>query len=151
MTDNNQPRDGVIDRNHFDFTRTDTDLVAGIHYLKVNRRLFPGRQFREIGPDDPVEDMILDRFNRRFLGVHHDRLVVHAEHAIGEQRQADDVIHMRMRQKYMTNTGHLIERQIAQSGTRVNQQIVIDQKGGRPQIRPDTARPSEYLNLHVLN
>jgi hypothetical protein len=57
---------------------------------------------------------------------------------------------MGMRQEYMTNTGHLIERQVAQSGTRVYQHIVIHQKGGRPKIRPDTTRPTEYLNLHVL-
>ena len=35
--------------------------------------------------------------------------VVHTKHAIGEQGQADNMIHMRMRQKYMTNTGHLVE------------------------------------------
>ena len=66
--------------------------------------------------------------NRFFLGMHHDGLIVHAEHTVGEQGQADNMIHMRMRQKYMTDTGHLVERQIAQSGTGINQQIVIDQE-----------------------
>ena len=59
--------------------------------------------------------------NRFFLSVNHDRFIVHTKHAISEQRQADDVIHMRMRQEYMTDTGHLVERQIAQSGTGINQ------------------------------
>jgi hypothetical protein len=36
-----------------------------------------------------------------------------------------------MGQKYMTDTGHMIERQIAQTGTCVYQQVIIDQEGGR--------------------
>ena len=48
------------------------------------------------------------------------------------KKKRGHVIHVGMSQEYMTDTGHLIERQIAEPGTRVYQQIVIDQKGGRP-------------------
>ena len=56
----------------------------------------------------------LDRF---CLGVHDNGFIMHTEHAVGQQRQTNDVIHMGMGQKYMTYTGHMIERQIAQTGT----------------------------------
>jgi hypothetical protein len=55
-----------------------------------------------------------------------------------------------MRQKYMTDTGHLVEWQVAQSGTGINQQIIIDEKGSGSQVCPDTTCPSEYLYLHVV-
>ena len=63
--------------------------------------------------------MRLERLDGLFQRVHNDRLIVYAKHAVGQQRQSDDVIHMRMRQKDMTNTGHVVQRQIAEAGARV--------------------------------
>ena len=139
----------MIDLDHFDFTSSDRHLVARIHDFKLDRWIFPGRQFRKIRPDHPVEDMRLERLNGFFLCVDDNRLVVNAKHAVRQQRQTDDMVHVRMGQEYVTNPGHLIERQIAQTGACVYQQIIIDQEGSGSQVRTYATGPSEYFNLHT--
>jgi hypothetical protein len=55
-----------------------------------------------------------------------------------------------MCQKYVTDAGHLVKRQVAQPGAGIDQYIVVDQKGSGSQVCTDTTGPSEYLYLHAL-
>src|SRR3546814_2469373 len=60
--------------------------------------------------------------------------------------QAADMVKMAMGEEHAPDALLLRQRQITDAGTRVDQNLVIQQQAGRPQARADTAAATENLD-----
>ena len=106
----------------------------------AQHRVFGRRQLGEVRPDDAVEQVVLHRAQRFFPRVDRQRgLEVLIKYPIGQHRQPGDVIEVRMRQEYVTNRVEIRQLQVANTGARVDQHIVVDEHCGGPRACADTA------------
>jgi hypothetical protein len=67
------------------------------------------------------------------------RLIAQKPDTIDHQRDTRDMVEMRMRHKDMIDHEHFRQTQVADAGARINQYIVVEQHGSRPQITADPA------------
>jgi hypothetical protein len=79
------------------------------------------------------------------------RLVAHESHAVNQQRQAGDVIKMRVRHKDMVDHTHFGQAQIANAGTGIDKYIVIEKQRGCAEIPPDTSAAAQDSQFHFLH
>ena len=93
--------------------------------------------------------MLLEDIQCLVGGMNDQRLVAHEAHAVHEQRQAGDMIEMRMGHKDVVDHAHLGQAQVADAGTGIDQHIVIEQHRGGAQIAPDTAAAPQYSQFHL--
>ncbi len=121
---------------------------AAYDALEAQQRLVQGRYLGEIRPDLPVENVLLEYGDRLVGGMDDQRLVAHEPDAVDQQRQAGDVIEMRVRHEDMVDHAHLGQAEIADARPCVDQHIVIEQHRGRAQIPPDPAAASQYSQFH---
>ena len=67
---------------------------------------------------------------------------------VGHEGQAADVVEVGVREHDVADAAHLGERQIADAGAGVDQQLVIDQHAGGAQSRPDPPAAPQNLDPH---
>ena len=130
--------------------------IAYLHRLfqldgvKSHERFFSRGNFGEVRPHCPVENMLpqyLDHFCRR---MHCQRSVAHVADGIDDERQAGDMIKMRVRDEYMVNLRQIRDRQVSNARTGINQDIVIDNDRSRPQVpATDATTAAENTDLHA--
>ena len=58
------------------------------------------------------------------------------------------MVQMRVRHEYMIDARQLVDTEIADSGSGVDQDVVVEQHGGGAQITADAAAAAEYPELH---
>ncbi len=58
------------------------------------------------------------------------------------------MVEMRMRKKYMIDALEFDERQVAQSGAGIDQDVVIDAQAGGPRVTTDAATATKHFNSH---
>ena len=88
--------------------------------LVAQERGFRAGNLGEIRPDFPVENILLQDFQRRLRRVHGNRLVAHPSYSIHQKRYMTDMVKMRMSNKNMIDPGELLEAEIAHPGAGVN-------------------------------
>lgn len=131
---------------------TETNRLPETNGLVLHDRLFPARYLAEIRPDRPVENMVPEDFKRRVGCINRQRLVTHIGNRVDHQRQRSNVIEMGMRYEYMIDHCQFGKRKIGNSRTRVNQDIVVDEHRGRPQMAPsDSSAASENSDFHLVS
>ena len=65
-----------------------------------------------------------------------------------EKEETGDVIEMGVGQKDAAERGHLLEGQITDPASGVDQEVVVDQEGGRPPPATDATAGTEYPDAH---
>ena len=103
---------------------------------------------REIRPNLPVENMLLQdcqRFNRR---MDQQRFVAHKTDAINQQGQAGNMIQMRVRDEHMVDDAHLGQAEIPQSGSGIDQHIMIDQQRSGAEVATYPPTTSKHAQFH---
>jgi hypothetical protein len=73
-----------------------------------------------------------------------------AEDAVNHQRDSGYMIEMRMGQKNMTNTLYFLYRHLADPGTGIDQNIVVDQERRGMTVRTDAPVVPQDSNFHAL-
>jgi hypothetical protein len=125
----------------------DFDFFEGEHW-RVGTR-----QYREIRPDSPIEDVgpqILDRLRKR---MDHNRSRAPSAYRVGNEGDAAHMVEMRMGDKYVVNTREFFEGQILYARSSVNEDVLVQKERRGPASRTtDSARASQYpeagLGLH---
>lgn len=102
-----------------------------------------------IGPDLPVEDVILEYLPGFARGVHGDVLLPQTDHGVRQQRHAGNMVEVRMREKNMVDAQHLLDAEVGRAGARIDQDVVIHQQRGGAQAATDTATVAQYLDYHL--
>src|SRR3990170_126743 len=93
--------------------------------------------------------MVLEDFDRRSGGVHRDRARTHASHGIHHEGNRSDVVEVRMGDEDMVDLAEFGQRKVADPGACVDQQVVVDQERGGPQMAPaDASRAAQYAQAH---
>ena len=84
--------------------------------------------------------------------MHRERTAgAHPADGVDQKRDRGDVIEMRVRQVDMIDQRELGEREVAHPGSRVEQDVVVDQKRGGAQMAPaDSPAAPEYPQPHAL-
>ena len=104
--------------------------VAGTAYLVTKHWPRSRWKLGKIRPDDPIEQVLLDGTQRFFSRIHSERLgEVFVEYPVDEHWQSGDVIEVRVRQKDMTNRVQIFKREITDTGSRVDQDVVVNEHG----------------------
>ena len=133
------PGHHVVDRDHLDPEVGHVDDFTGDHGFITHHRVFAGWQDGEIRPDDIVEDVGLQGLQGGGQAMDDDGRFDAIEDAVDQQGDADNVVHVGMGQENMANLGHGIQIEIAETGTGIDENLVIETQGGRPQAGADTA------------
>lgn len=143
-------RNGMVNWkcSHFPITKAYGGTYFDRH--EAHKRLLGVGQAGEIWPDRPVEDMLLQDLDDFRQGIDKEWPLSPCGNCIDQQRQSQHMIKMGMRQKNMVDCRQLGERQFGDASSGIDQDIVVDQKRGGPQMpAADTAATAEYAQLHA--
>jgi len=152
-------RDRITDRRHGVRGRQGLDCRGpGQHHLPQFER-HQGQHRRrglgqpgEVGPDHAVEDVRAQRRQRGRQRVHLDRRPVQGpagpRHAVGQQADGQHVVEVGMGDEDVIDLRHLVEREVADAGSGVDQHVVVDEEGGRAAAGRDRAGTTEYADPH---
>jgi hypothetical protein len=77
-----------------------------------------------------------------------ERLVSHRPDRVHDQRQRRDMIEMRVRYEDMVDELELGQGEVRDPGSSIDQDVLIDQHRGRPQVSADPAAAPQNPNLH---
>ncbi len=144
-----QGRHAVQDVDGVEVAMADGDRVPGAANLVTQHRLFRCRQAREIGPDDIVEQVILDCTQGFVASIHGDGCVeLFVEDAVHEERQACNVVEVRVRYEDVSYRLQFGKRKVADTGADVDQDVVVHEHRRGPCPRADTAAATKYSNTH---
>jgi hypothetical protein len=109
------------------------------------------RYHAEIRPDRPVEYVGTDDFQRGLGGMDHDRTIAHVTDGVDHERQAGQVVEVRVSNEDMIDLRQFGDRQITDAGSGVDQDVVVDQQRGGAQMSPaDSAATTEDAYLHCF-
>ena len=145
-------RDGMLGRDGRDRSLTKTQRLANADGLILHDRFLTDGDFAEIGPDRPVEDVILDDFQCGVRRIEGDRAVVHVGHRVDHQRQGGQMVEMRMGDEDVFDHRHFCQRQFRQPRPCIDQDVVINQhRGGAHQSPANTAATTENSEFHAEN
>jgi len=147
---------GICDRGHRvvrwqcgDGTRSQMHRLAHLERLKAQERSMAVGNGGEVWPDQPVEDMRTQDTQGFRGGINRDRITTLLTHRIHQQGNRRDVIEMRMRDEDMIDLAQRIELKIAHTGPAIDQDVVVDEKGGRPRsLAANSAAAAKHLKFH---
>jgi glycine/D-amino acid oxidase-like deaminating enzyme len=123
--------------------------AADINFVVAHERLFRRRNHSEIRPDIPVEQVFFQYRYGRPCRVHRNRLGTQRADRIKKKCDRIDVIQMGVGNENMINQCQLGERQLADPGVGIDQNILIDQKrGGAVLLSADAAGTAEDTQTH---
>ena len=146
-------RHRVARRQHLQCPPAQHDALP--HRQRHERQHRPlGRgQPREVGPDHAVEDVLLQRLQRLGQRMHPDRRARSrhpaTHHAVGEQRDGQHMVQMRMAEHDVVDARHLLERELAHARARIEQHALVEQKGGGAVARGERARTPQHADTHA--
>src|SRR5437660_8253811 len=100
----------MICRQRCELALFQLDRVTDLDLAVSKEGFFGTRDLREIGPDAPVEDVTAQDLQCRRNCPKRERLVTHASDGIDHERNARDVIEMRVREKNVIDERQFGER-----------------------------------------
>src|SRR5262245_5808517 len=128
---------------------TEVDRGPEVDRLVAQERPLRARDLGEVGPDRPVEDVVLQDLERRGNRVDRERLVAHLSHGVDHERDRGDVIEVRVGEEHMVDRRELREREVADAGPGVDQDVAIEQHRGGAQMPPaDPAAAAQDPDSH---
>lgn len=131
------------------FAVTDFDAIAGVADNIPKHRIVGTRQFREVGPDQVIEKVRPDSVKRFLARIHsYRRFEVLVEITVDEHRQAGNVVEVGVRQKYVANGMQVVNGEITDTGTGIEQHVVVDEHGGSTRSRADSATAAKNPDSH---
>src|SRR6266481_2360719 len=144
-------RHDVIGRQHREPSLLELDRVTDLNLPVSKERLFAARDLREIGPDAPVEDVIAEDFQRSWNCPKRQWLVAHSADGIDHERNARDMIEVRMREEDVIDERELGEREVGDPRPGVDEDIVVEEHGRGTQVPASyPATATEDPQLHGL-
>ena len=152
--------DGEADRRHrvaraehFHATGAELEDLADAERHEAQHRIFGGGQAREVGPELVVEQVVAQHGQRLGQRVHLDRggaaRLAAAQHAVGQQRHAQHVVQVRVREQDVVDAFQLVEREVADAGAGVDQHILVEQEAGGAAVARDRPGAAEDLDFHA--
>ena len=124
----------IADRRHGVARRQRRDAAPAEAHGRADRRS-PGSAgtaprrvgiSREVGPDRPVEQVVAQDLDGRARRVHRERLRAHAADGVDQERDGRHVVQVRMRDEDVVDLRQLRERQVADAGAGVDQDVAVD-------------------------
>src|SRR3990167_499945 len=94
--------------------------------------------------------MLAQAVEHGFRGIDSERPVATVGDGIDHHRQGGDVVEVGMSQEDVVDGGQFGNRQFADAGTGINQDVVVDEKrGGSLVPAADATAAAEYAKLHA--
>src|SRR5215470_1934832 len=115
---------------------TEVDRGPEVDRLVAQERPLRARDLGEIRPDRPVEQVVLQDLDRRGNRVDGERRVAHLTHGVDHERNGGDVIEVRVGEEDVVDRRELREREVADAGPRVDQDVAVEQHRGGAQMPP---------------
>lgn len=144
--------DGVLGGQRGDFALAEVRRLADLDRLVAHDGPLAARNFAEIRPDRPVEDVLAQDRQCRFGGVNDQRPVAQVGDGVDHQRQGGDVVEVRVRDEDMVDGRQFGERQVGRAGAGVDQDVVVDQHRRGALVAPaDAAAAAEDSDFHLLS
>ena len=135
---------------HFDGAALHVAHGADFERVEGDERRFGRGQAREVGPDEVVEDVLAQRGQGVRQGVHAQRLAgTGGGDGVDHQRQAGDVVEVRVGEEDVVDAQHLLAREVADAGAGVDEHVLIDQERRCLAIASDGAGAAEHTHPHV--
>src|SRR5438477_585345 len=140
---------GMARRQRRDAARAQTHGLAERDFLIAQKRRLGARDLAEVRPDRPVEEVVAHDLDRRPAGIYGQRLRTHAADRVDQKWNRGDVIEVRMRDEDAIDLRQLGERQVANAGAGVDQDVAVDQERGGAQVpAADSAGGPEDAQAH---
>lgn len=139
--------DRVVGGNWGDLAAVEIDGFTEPDFLMPEKRIHFVRNHAEIRPDFPVEDVVLEYLPGFPGGMDGNVLFAHADDGIHQQRDAGNVIEMRVRDEDVIDSHHGFDGKIGDTGAGVDEDVVIHQNGGRAQIAAYSPTAAQYADL----
>jgi hypothetical protein len=144
---------GVNRREHLHRLAAHRQHLTDLDGAETHERALKAGDAGEIGPDQVVEHMGLQRSNGAGQGVHLQRRRAFGQAARGDrvdhEGQGGDVVEVGMGEQHVVDLRHLIEREVAHAGAGVDQVVGIEQERSGAAVSGDGARAAEDANPHV--
>lgn len=141
-------RDRVIGRNRRYLATVEIDGFTEPDFLVPEKRIHFVWNHAEIRPDFPVEDVVLEYLPGFPGGMDGNVLFAHADDGIHQQGDTGDVIEMRVRYEDVVNSHHGFDGQVGDTGTSINEDVVIHNNGGGAQIAANAPAAAQYADLN---
>ncbi len=138
--------DRMIDRIRRNGSTAQNHRHAMLQRFPAQDRVVGGRNGGEIGPDQPVEKVAFQRGDDFFGGVDRDRAGSLAQHRVGQQRQAGNMIEVAMGEEYVIDLDQIVYVERGCPGAGIEQDVLIDpQTGGQSFAAAYSAGTAQYL------
>ena len=139
---------GVFGGQHFDGFVAHGDGLAGGKGHKPHKGCVGCGDAGEVGPDDVVEDVGLQRGNGGGQGVH-----VHGGRAacadgVQHQGQGGDVVEVGVGEEHVVDVFHFVQGEVAYAGACVDEYIVTHQERRGAAVARDGTGAAEYTDFH---
>src|SRR6266853_5805027 len=120
-------RHDMVCRQRRELALLHLDRVTDLDLAVPKEGFFGTRDLREIGPDAPVEDVTAQDIQRCRYGPKRERLVAHPPDGIDHERNARDVIEVRVREKDVIDEGEFGEREVGDPRPGVDENVVVEE------------------------
>src|ERR1044071_5345405 len=125
------------------------DRITDLDLAVSKEGSFGTRDLREIGPDTPVEDVIAQGIQRCRNGPKGERLVAHPPDGIDHERNARDVIEVRVGEKDVIDKRQFGERKVGDPRPGVDKNVVVEEHRRGAQVpAPYPAAATQDSQLH---
>ena len=140
---------GVVGGQRLDGAAAYLTWHADLDGMQRDDRRLGRRQARKIGPDDVVEHVGAQRLQCFRQRVHAQRTAdARCGHGIQHERQAGDVVHVGMGEEHIVDTQHLLPREVAHTGSGIDQHVLIDQERRGLAVPGNGARAAQHAYPH---
>src|SRR6266849_5006406 len=117
-------RHDMVCRERREFALFQLDRIADLDFAVSKEGFLGTRDLREIRPDAPVEDVIAQDLERSRNRPKRERLVAHPSDGVDHERNARDVIEVRMCEKDVIDERELGERKVGNPRSGVDENVV---------------------------
>ena len=148
-------RHGVRGFHHLDPAVVEVDDLADCKWPQFEHRRVGAGQAGEVGPDHPVEDVGAQGRQGFRQRVHGDRLAAEqragAHDAVGQQRDGQHVVEVRVADEDVVDPRHLVEREVAHAGAGIDEQAVAQQERGGLATGGDGPGAAQHADDHLVS
>ncbi len=106
----------VLGAQHLDVPPAQLQALADLERVQADHRILGAGQAGEVGPDDAVEDVLAQRVERLRQRVDLDRRALgvgaHAQHGVGQQRDGEHMVQVRVADQDVVDARQGVQRQI---------------------------------------
>ena len=119
----------VVGRDGADGAVADLHGAAHLQRAVDHPRPLEVRDLGEVGPDDPVENVLFQRLDGLGQGMDDDGTFPAAAYGIEHQRQRTDVVKVRVGEKNVVDAAHVLDGQVLDASAGIDQDVVVDEEG----------------------